>query len=125
MNREAKEELTIDTVVGTLDRPSPAALGQIFQTSDKSVVNVFSRGGLKNRLENLLIGTVYANYASKHVVLSGSVSLLPSFGIYADANEAGTFLLLSEVQKLREDVSEIKMAQFESDHYEGIEYDYE
>lgn len=123
LNRAAKEELKIDTVVGTLDRPSPSALGQIFQTSDKAVAGIFGRGGCKDRLEKLLIGTVYANYASKHAILSGSVGLLPDFGIYSDAHEPGLFLLLSETQKLRDDLSEIQMVQFESDHYEGIEYD--
>ncbi len=37
INRSAKEELEIDTILGTLKEPSPAALGQFFLTSDKSV----------------------------------------------------------------------------------------
>lgn len=125
INREAKEELKIDTVIGTLDGPSPTALGQVFNTSDRSVVSVFTRGELKDRLEKLLIGTIYTNYASKHTILSGSVRLLPGFGLYSEASEEGVFMLLSETQKLREDLSEIQMVQFESDHYEGIEYNKE
>lgn len=122
LNRQAKEELKIDTVIGTLEQPSPVAWAQIFHTTGKSVVKLFRRAGVLDRLEKLLIGTVYANYASKHAILSGSVRLLPDFGIYSDAHEKGRFLLLSETQKLREDLSEIQMVQFESDNYEGIEY---
>lgn len=110
-------------MIGTLDKPSPTALGQIFKTADHSVLTVFWRAGLRDRLEKLLIGTVYTHYASKHTILSGSVRLLPRFGVCADACEPGLFLLLAETQKLREDLSEIKMVQFESDNYEGREYD--
>lgn len=122
LNRDAKEELKIDTVVGTLDSPSPTALGQIFLTSDKSVKNMFWRAGVTDRLEKLFIGTVYTNYATRHTVLSGTVNVLHSFGIYTDRNEPGLFMLLGETQDLKNGTSEIKIVQFESDNYEGIEY---
>lgn len=122
LNKDAKEGLKIETVVGCLENPSPTALGQIYLTGDKSVLNKFWRGGITTSLEKLMIGTVYTNYASRHAVLTGTVELLPLFGTYIDMNERGMFLLLSEVQDLRADESEIKMVVFETDDYEGIEY---
>lgn len=122
INPSAKEDLKIDTVVGCLEKPSPTALGQVFLTHNKTIWNTFYRAGVKDCLERLLIGTVYSNYASRHHTLGGTVSLLPSFGIYTDTQEPGRYLLLSETQLLSEDVSEIKIVQFEEDHFEGINY---
>ena len=122
INRFAKEELKIETILGTLKEPSPVALGQLFKTADKSVQNSFFRAGVTDCLERLLIGTAYSNYSTRHNTLSGTTALLPSFGTYTDTNEPGKYLLLSETQHLRDDESEILMVQFEADNFEGVEF---
>ena len=124
LNKAAKEEMTIDTVIGTLPQNHgvPNAKGQVFDKSG-AAISKFSRAWVEDRLERLLIGTVYSQYASRHNVLSGTVRLLPSFGILGDEGRtAGKFLLLSEVQNCREDTSEIKMSELTEDNYQGIEY---
>ena len=115
--------MKIDTILGTLKEASPAAQGQLFLTSDKSVKNSFYRAEVTDQLERLLIGTIYSNYATRHNTLAGTVALLPSFGIYTDTNEPGKYLLLSETQHLKEDESEILMVQFDADNYKGVEFD--
>lgn len=122
INPDAKEDIAIDTILGTLKKSSPTALGQLFRTTDKTVIESFYRAGETDLLERLLIGTVYSNYASRHNTLSGTASLQPDFGTYLDKNESGSYLLLSETQHLREDESEIKAVQFEADSYKGIIY---
>ncbi len=122
LNKSAKEELSIDTVLGTLSESSPTALGQLFRTADKGVINNFWRANLYDKLERLLIGSIYSNYNKRTPTLSGTVSLLPDFAIYSDSNEKGKFLILSEVQRLKEEESEIKMAVVERDIYHGIEF---
>jgi hypothetical protein len=122
LNRNAKEGLEINTFVGTLKEVSPAALGQAFLTTARTAVGTFYRAGRQDLLERLLIGTVYSNYADRHVVLSGTAEILPDFGIYSDRNETGRFLLVSERQRPRDDESTIKMVDFSNDNYEGIEY---
>ena len=124
IDRNAKEELSIETIVGTCTQKygAPNAKGQIFK-ADGSVYYEFGRAGVNDRLERLLIGTVYSQSAGRHDVLSGTVVLLPDFGIYSDAATAGKFLLVSEYQRCREDVSEIKMVDFVEDNYQGIEYE--
>ena len=122
LNRDAKEGLEVDTVLGTLEEPTPAALGQLYLTQNHTVVNSFSRAGVTDLLEKLLIGTIYTQYATPHKVLSGTARLLPSFQTYTDAHEPGVYLLLSETQSLREEESQVKMVQFGADDYEGIEY---
>ncbi|RGP09264.1 hypothetical protein [Parabacteroides gordonii] len=123
INKSAKEVLKIDTVLGTLKEPSPAALGQLFLSSNKSVINTFYRAGITDQIERLLIGTIYSNYATRHNTISGTTALLPSFEVYTDKHEPGKYLLLSETQHLDTDESEILMAQFDADNYKGVEFD--
>ena len=124
LNKAAKEELGIDTIIGTLPQNHgvPNAKGQVFNSSG-AAISQFCRAGVEGRLERLLIGTVYSQYATRHNVLSGTVRLLPSFGILGDEGRTpGKFLLLSEIQNCREDTSEIKMSELSEDNYEGIDY---
>lgn len=123
LNRQAKEELKIDTLVGTMEKPSPVARGQLYHTSDRSVISRLVRAGREDRLERLLIGSIYSNYATRHHVLSGTAQLVATFGTLTDVNEPGSYLMAGEIQRLREDESDIKMVQFDQDNYEGIEYD--
>lgn len=122
INKDAKEPLKIDTILGTLDAPSPVALGQLYLTSDHTVISEFTRAGVTDRLEKLLIATVYSNYAGRNKVLSGTTVILPSFSTYTDKNEAGNYILLAETQDLINDTSEIKMVQFSADNYEGVQF---
>lgn len=122
LNRDAKEPLDIDTVLGTMPDPSPAALGQLFDTANYAVRGSYYRAGTTDLLEKLLIGTVYTQYATPHKVLSGTTVLLPEFKTHTDKHEPGTYLVLSETQDLRAEQSNIRMVQFEADDYEGIEY---
>jgi hypothetical protein len=48
--------------------------------------------------------------------------LLPDLKVLTDETMSGRYMLLSEVQDLMQDASEIKMAEFSADIYEGIEY---
>lgn len=122
VNKDAREELLIDTIVGTVPEARPSALGQLFQSSDKAVLRQLYRAGKTDSLENLLIGTVYSNYARRSTLLSGTIELLPSFGILSDNNTSGKFILLSERQRLDKCESEITMVQLNEDNYNGIEW---
>ena len=122
INKDAKEELKIETVLGTLDNPSPSAKGQIYKTSDKSVISELYRAGVTDHLERLLIGTVYSNYASRHNTLSGTAVLSPAFCTYTDNNEPGKYIMLSETQHLCDDACDLLIARFDADNYEGVEF---
>lgn len=122
INKAAKEELTIDTILGTLGKTwSPSARGLVMDSTYKAY-QTFYRAGVEDRLERLLIGTVYSQYGSRHNTLSGTVRLLPELKIHTDASSSGKYILLSEVQNLMQDSSEITMAELSADNYEGIEY---
>lgn len=120
LNPDAKEELTIDTIVGCMDTASPIAKGQLFDATDGyAVVSRFSRAGVMDRLEKLLIGTVYSNYATRHHTLSGETDLLPTFTTYTDRNLPGVYLLLKETQDLAAGTSSVLAVQVDEDEYQG------
>lgn len=122
VNRSAKEELSIDTILGTLgNTSSPSARGLIMDSS-YGAYQTFYRAGTTDRLERLLIGTVYSQYGSRHNKLSGTVSLLHEMKILTEASSPGKYILLSEVQDLMQDSSEIVMVELSEDNYTGIEY---
>ena len=123
INKDAKEELKIDTVVGTMASPAPTARGQIVTTSGKVPIYTMYKAGVSARLEKLLCGTAYSLYADRNVKLSGTVSVLHGFGIYSEAHEPGTYMVVGETQNLRMDTSEITMTRFDADNYEGIAYE--
>lgn len=122
INKAAKEDLTIDTIFGTLGKTwSPSARGLIMYSTFKAY-QTFCRAGVEDRLERLLIGTIYSQYGSRHNILSGTVRLLSDLRILSDANSLGKYILLSEVQNLMQDSSKIKMAELSAENYEGIEF---
>lgn len=122
VNRGAKEELSIDTILGTLGNTcSPSARGLILDSQYRAC-STFSRAGVDDRLERLLIGTVYSQYASRHNKLTGTVRILPEMKILTEASSSGKYILLSEVQDLMQDSSEIVMVELSEDNYEGIEF---
>lgn len=124
LNRLAKEELEIDTILGTLPQNHgvPNAKGQLF-TSNNEAYSKFSRAGVEDRLERLLIGTIYSQYATRHDTISGTAKLQPTFGIFSERATAGKFMLLSEVQNCKEGESTVKMVLLTEEEYQGIEYD--
>lgn len=128
INISAKEDLPIDTIFGTLaDRYCPSARGLILN-KDLSPYDRFCRGKDANgqkfplqRLERLLIGTAYSQYATRHNTLSGTARILPDLKVMTDASSQGKYTILSEVQDLMQDTSEILMSEFVADSYNAKE----
>lgn len=124
INRQAKEGLDISTIIGTSQVLVPSGRGYILKTSDLSILQTFNRASVTDSLERLLAGTVYSNYARRMPTLNGTVALIPSAEVLSDvSSDNAKYMLLSEVQNLAAETSEIKMAEIAPDSYEGIEYE--
>jgi hypothetical protein len=109
INRQAKEGLDISTIIGTSQVLVPSGRGYILKTSDLSILQTFHRASVTDSLERLLAGTV---------------ALIPSAEVLSDvSSDNAKYMLLSEVQNLAAETSEIKMAEIAPDSYEGIEYE--
>lgn len=123
LNSSAKEEKKIETIVGTPRTSANFGMGMLMDVSSRTTLSMFTRAGVTAPLEKLLIGTWYSNYSRRMNMLSGTVRLLDGFGTYTDANETDTYLMVSEVQDVQQDESNVKLAEIAPDNFEGVEYE--
>lgn len=122
INREAEEEYAISTYIGTPSARIPMARGAIM-SPEFEVIRSFTRAGVTDTLERLLIGSVYSNYARRMSTISGTVKLIPEAEVLSDRSMLNkVYMILSETQNLAAETSEVKLAEIAADSYEGIEY---
>ncbi len=79
------------------------------------------RSGVTDRLERLLIATVYTHYGARNDIISGTAQLIPFFGVLTDRSHEGKFILLEEVQDLQAGESEISMCEIRQDEYQAVQ----
>jgi hypothetical protein len=122
--RSAEEGLELETVVGTRGtrRYLPNCKGLLLDSNGMPVQKLV-RAGVTDRAERLLIGSAYSQYGSRHQTLGGSMELLHTMRALTDASSAGRYMVLSEVQTLIEDKSEVLLCEVSEDDYEGIEWE--
>lgn len=119
----ASEELKIDTIAGTPGELGLPTSRAVFLDGEGQQVARMSRGGVTDRLERLLIGTAYSQYAERRASLRGRCELVPEMCVLTDASDAGgEYVMLGEVQDLASEESEIFCVQSVADCYEGIEF---
>lgn len=124
LNKNAKDDIPIDTYIGTSEKYSSMARGAIIRSGDYSTIDAFSRAEITDKIEKLLIGTIYSNYASRHNTLSGTIKLIPQNVVLSDKSSVNSrYIALSLTENLGQATSDVKMAEFEKDSYEGIEYE--
>ena len=119
-NQDAKEELAFETICGTLAKPCATAKGVLQRTSTGEQVSYLKRAGRTESAEQLLIGTLYSQYASRKTVLSGEVAIdTGGITLYSEAAQpSGTkFLMTGEAQHLRDDMSEAVLLEVRPDEY--------
>ena len=123
VNADAKEEFLVNTILGTLSPDVPTATGRGLLFSNSMMYEKFIRAGVTDRLEKLLLGTIYSQYAERKLKLSGTVELLSGFVLSDTGRTNGKFLMVADTQNLYDDTSNMKMTAFGEDEYEGIEYE--
>lgn len=122
INRDADEELTIDTIIGTPHEHYPPSARGVVMDNNMQAITKFSRAGNTDRLERLLIATAYSQYATRMATISGLAKLIPQMAILTEASSSGKFLITSERQNIIEDSAEIKMVEFVPDDFIAVEY---
>ena len=122
LNACAKEDLDISTICGTSNPPVPFARGGYYDL-DMKAVNAITRAGRTTQAEELLIGTLYSQYAQRRMTLTGEADI-PSEGLknYTEANQEGKkFILTGEVLFAISDTSEVTVTELRPDEYEKDE----
>lgn len=116
INTSAKEELTVDTVLDVSGNVTNVAKGMLVDASGNPLSS-FRRAGAEGSLAELMCNTIYSQYASRRLMISGTAQLIPSWGILSEQNTEGKFILQAEEQDLRANTSRISMVQFMNDEY--------
>lgn len=121
LDAEAKEALALDTIVGTLPRELATAKGTILK-SDGTQIHKLKRNGVTDTIEQLFIGTMHSQYATRHTTLSGEMQGAPFFyDAWKDAAQpAGKrFMCASAVYDAIENTTDAEFIEVSPDNYEG------
>lgn len=125
INRDAKEEISLDTICGTSSKSAPTAKGMYYRTSDGLQIKQMTRQGRTNLVEKLLIGTLYSQFANRHTRLSGTAFLMEGdLKLYRDAMQGSKkFIMLADTQDTDAGTSEMSVVELSPDEYDAIEYE--
>ena len=122
INEDAEESLDISTVVGTMPTIVPTARGLLYDAQTGQPVRQLTRAGRTDCPEQLLIGTMFSQYADRADVLTGTMQMRASTvsgpGLLADAALSGKVLIpLAEAETIRTCEDEIEAAELKVEEY--------
>lgn len=120
INAGAKDDIEIDTVCGTKEGGVPTARGAYFNASSGKQITEFYRAGRKAQVEQLLIGTLYSQFAERRTKLSGEIELHPDALVtYTEQNQYGKkFILTGETQDCIADTTQATIIELRPDEYD-------
>lgn len=119
LNADAQDDIEIDTICGTTETPAPLSRGLYFKTSSKTPITEFTRNGRTSQVEQLLIGTLYSQFAGRKTKLSGTAFIVSGSleKLRDDAQGTKDFMLIGDSQDLIEDESSITVVEIAEDEY--------
>lgn len=123
INKQAKEEISIDTICGTANTTCPTAKGIYCRATDSLQIQTLKRAGVTDHPEKLLIGTLYSQFAARKTTLSGEAKIdTGGLCVYTERNQAGkVFMMSGETQDVIADTTDAQYTEFNADEYEAIE----
>lgn len=120
INAAAKESIELDTICGTHKDSVPTARGALFSVSNGRQIVELTRAGRTTQAEELLIGTLYSQYAQRRTTLTGEADI-PTGGlkVYTEQNQGDKlFLMQGEVMDTIADTSEVSIVELRPDEYD-------
>lgn len=120
LNKGAKENLELETICGSMKNPQPTAMGVYLYSLSKEQILAMSRGGRTAQVEQLLIGTLYSQYAKRKTKLTGTVRILKDMPMcYTEAcQHEKRFICLEDIQNVIADESCMELVELRPDEYE-------
>ena len=119
INSAAKEPIEIDTICGTSAAGVPTARGAYFNASTGKQITQLTRAGRTTQVEDLLIGTLYSQFAQRRTTLSGEAQLMyEPIAVYTEDNQDGKlFMAIEDAQDVRMDCSDAVYVEIRLDEY--------
>lgn len=120
LNASAKEAIELDTICGSSAEGVPTARGAYFNASTGEQIKQLTRAGRTAQIEELLIGTLYSQYAERRTQLSGEIELHPGGLVcFTEQNQEGKkFILTGETQDVIMDTTEATITELRPDEYD-------
>ena len=119
INESAKEGISLDTICGTMTDTSPTGKGVLFRTEDGIQIKELTRAGRTTQAEQLLIGTLYSQYAERKTLLTGTAGILDGdLAVCSEScQDVKRFICLSDKQDVIEDESRLEIVELRPDEY--------
>ena len=120
INEHAKENLELETICGTAEGGVPLARGAYMRTATRSQVEHLWRAGRTATAEELLIGTLYSQFAERKNRLEGTV-LVPTGDLccYEEAMQGDRrFIATKDIENVQQDVAECVFVELRPDEYD-------
>ena len=120
LNSSAKEPIEIDTMCGSSAAGVPTARGAYFKATNGEQIKTLTRAGRTSQVEELLIGTLYSQYAARKTKLDGEIELHPDGLVsYTEQNQDGKkFIIIGETQDVIMDTTEATLIEIRPDEYD-------
>ena len=121
LNSAAKDPIEIETICGTSEEGVPTARGAYFTAGTGKQIKNLTRAGRTATVEQLLIGTLYSQFASRKTRLDGTVEMNgDALCAYTEASLAdGTLLIMTgTVENAQDDTMEGSFIELRPDEYD-------
>lgn len=118
INADAREDLELQTICGTAEGGVAMARGAYWRGTTQ--IEQMTRAGRTAPVEQLLIGTLYSQFATRHTTLEGEATIDPGgLTTYTEQNQgAKRFMLLSERQDVRMGTADCLFCELSPDQYD-------
>ena len=119
INAAAKEPIEKETICGTSAEGVPTARGAYFDSQTGAQITQLTRAGRTTQVEDLLIGTLYSQYAARKTKLIGEAQITAdAVAVYSEANQGDKrFILVEDVQNAIAGTSEVTIIELRPDEY--------
>ena len=120
LNASAKEPIELDTICGSAAEGVPTARGAYFNANTGEQIKTLTRANRTAQIEELLIGTLYSQYANRKTRLNGEIELHPDGLVcYTEQNQWGKlFIMTGETQDVIMDTTEATLIELRPDEYD-------
>ncbi len=120
LNKDAREDIELETICGTAAGGIALARGAYYKSSDLTQVETLTRAGRTAQAEELLIGTLYSQFASRRTKLTGTTRIGPAgIRLWREAMQGtALFVVTGCTEDAQADEAEMTLVELRPDEYD-------